>query len=458
MKKFVIVAFSGLFLINGYAQEEGICSRTLQVQNRIIYQVEYHRTGHYSFSDEPSIPCEEVNEEDLLDIEILGRSHTDEKLTTLKPEDLEGLSNLRGLRWANNDLTEFPPGLERLTKLEWLDLSNNKLEGNIPESLGELASLIWINLQGNQLTGTIPESLAKLDLERFILGRNELSGNIPEFLGNFRNLKILKLDSNQFYGSIPESLGNAGSLMRLDLQNNELSGEIPASFGNLVNLEELHLDDNQLTGNVPESFERLGKLTYLYLDNNPFTREVPEGLGNLENLAGLILPNRYPPESRGPNCTELNMDEGNIEELHGFRFNKNALVDALEDSFNSLYSDAPYVFNRPLEQVRYYDPVEVRTREQLDNPTFQVLLNGQYGNQTIRVSCLFKMYASFLGFSGCERYSSDDNENPQGILVAGGITEGSDGSWATYRPGGKSFRRLHTETCTTIDTTPRTAI
>ena len=456
MKKFVTGAFSGLFLINGHA-EEGICSRTPQVQNSIIYQVEYNRTGRYNFG-EPFIPCEEVNEEDLLDIEILGRLHRDEKLTTLKPEDLEGLSNLRSLRWADNDLTEFPQGLERLTKLEWLDLSNNKLKGKIPESLGELASLSWIDLYGNELTGTIPESLERLDLERFVLDGNELSGNIPAFLGNFRNLAVLGLSNNQFHGSIPENLGNANNLVLLSLGGNQLSGEIPASLGDIENLEELHLYNNQLTGNVPESFVKLRKLMHLNLNNNPLTGEVPEILGDLENLAGLILPNRNPPESRNPNCAELNMDEGNIEELNGFRFNKNVLVDALEDSFNSLYSDTPYVFNRPLEQVRYYESAtEVRTHGPLESsqPTLQVLLNGQYRNQTVRVSCQMKAYDTFIKFNRCERYSSDDNEKPQGILVVGKSTT------RTFRPGGSSFMRSHANTCTTpiVDTTiPRIAI
>ncbi|CAL5390963.1 unnamed protein product [Camellia sinensis] len=61
-----------------------------------------------------------------------------------------------------------------------VDLSNNKFEGEIPESLGRLGGLQMLNLSDYNLTSVIPSSLANLiELESLDLSRNLLSGEIP---------------------------------------------------------------------------------------------------------------------------------------------------------------------------------------------------------------------------------------------------------------------------------------
>ena len=47
--------------------------------------------------------------------------------------------------------------MANLTALESLDLSQNKLSGEIPPKLGDLSSLGWINVSHNQLVGSIPQ-------------------------------------------------------------------------------------------------------------------------------------------------------------------------------------------------------------------------------------------------------------------------------------------------------------
>ncbi|PNX78052.1 kinase-like protein, partial [Trifolium pratense] len=47
-----------------------------------------------------------------------------------------------------------------LKNIERLDVSENYLSGNIPETIGECISLEYLNLQGNSFNGTIPSSLA----------------------------------------------------------------------------------------------------------------------------------------------------------------------------------------------------------------------------------------------------------------------------------------------------------
>ena len=51
----------------------------------------------------------------------------------------------------------MPPSLGNLTNLEWLDLSSNKLVGEIPIQLADLTSLEILNLSKNCFYGQIPQ-------------------------------------------------------------------------------------------------------------------------------------------------------------------------------------------------------------------------------------------------------------------------------------------------------------
>jgi Leucine-rich repeat (LRR) protein len=85
-----------------------------------------------------------------------------------------------------------------------IDLSSNKLSGEIPNELTDLTALITLNLSNNRLGGEITSKIGKL-----------------------RNLEFLDLSRNQLDGLIPYSLSNLSFLSRLNLSYNLLSGRIP---------------------------------------------------------------------------------------------------------------------------------------------------------------------------------------------------------------------------------------
>ncbi|PWA67556.1 leucine-rich repeat protein [Artemisia annua] len=81
---------------------------------------------------------------------------------------------------SNKLVGEIPVELMSLSALLGLNLSNNHLNGGIPNSIGNMKALNSLDFSGNQLTGPIPPSIAALNfLSHLNLSHNSLSGRIP---------------------------------------------------------------------------------------------------------------------------------------------------------------------------------------------------------------------------------------------------------------------------------------
>ncbi|KAK9910471.1 hypothetical protein M0R45_034431 [Rubus argutus] len=85
-----------------------------------------------------------------------------------------------------------------------------------------------IDLSSNRLTGEIPSEITHLvGLVSLNLSRNHLTGQIPPEIGKLKSLDSLDLSRNQINGRIPTSLAQIDGIGYLDLSYNNLSGEIP---------------------------------------------------------------------------------------------------------------------------------------------------------------------------------------------------------------------------------------
>ncbi|KAK3410975.1 hypothetical protein EUGRSUZ_J02998, partial [Eucalyptus grandis] len=235
------------------------------------------------------------------------------------PSQLLNLTNLSSLILSWNDGLELrnldmDTMVQRLTKLEHLDLSWLNVSVPFLEAIANLSSLTSIVLKGCNLQGTIPTAifeLPRLQLLNLCLN-SELSGNLPEFplhspikslslcetnfsgplpasLGNLTFLSKFDISRSNLSGNIPSSIGKLTQLTRLSFQSNKLSGEIPSSIGKLVQLSSLDLSMNQLSGEIPIEITCLTRLTYLNLSFNRLTGPIPEDISNLENLTSLYL-------------------------------------------------------------------------------------------------------------------------------------------------------------------------
>ncbi|KAJ0967197.1 hypothetical protein J5N97_024114 [Dioscorea zingiberensis] len=83
------------------------------------------------------------------------------------------------------------------------------------------------------------------------LSSNRLSGEIPQELSKLHGLRFLNLSNNLFNGKIPENIGDMNHLESLDLSMNSLSGTIPSSISTLNFLSHLNLSHNRLSGKIP---------------------------------------------------------------------------------------------------------------------------------------------------------------------------------------------------------------
>ena len=104
-----------------------------------------------------------------------------------------------------------------------------------------------LNLQNNNLSGQLPQSICQLSfLQDIILNENAIGGQIPACIGGMQSLIRLILNTNDFTGGIPD-FTNTPNLGSLVLSANELTGSIPASVGDLPLLA-FGVSGNNLSG------------------------------------------------------------------------------------------------------------------------------------------------------------------------------------------------------------------
>ncbi|CAL9204316.1 unnamed protein product, partial [Musa hybrid cultivar] len=210
------------------------------------------------------------------------------------------LSNLTTLDLSNNSLSgHLPPKISiMMPSLEYLSLSDNNIMGEMPQFFPKISntmsSLRWFDLSANNLSGGIPFSFCRIkSLVVLRLSKNNLSGKLPNCWKNSSNLVILDLSSNKLQGGLPDSLSNLQTLQSLHLSYNNFMGQIPLSFRNFTGLVTLDLAHNKFFGNIPNWIgESLPYLRTFNLRSNAFTGSIPR-LSHLTSLQIVDLSNNH---------------------------------------------------------------------------------------------------------------------------------------------------------------------
>jgi len=202
------------------------------------------------------------------------------------------LPNLQYLNLSSSKLSSFPKFLAPMQNLQVLDLSHNRIRGNIPKWFHENLLRSWknissIDLSFNKLQGHLP--IPPNGFEIFLVSNNELSGDISSALCNASTLFVLNLACNNLTGLIPECLGTFRSLWALDLQKNNLYGSLPHNFSKGNAFKTIKLNRNQLEGPLPQSLAHCTTLEVLDLGNNNIEDTFPYWLETLPTLQVLSL-------------------------------------------------------------------------------------------------------------------------------------------------------------------------
>ncbi|KAL1220465.1 Receptor like protein 23 [Cardamine amara subsp. amara] len=238
-------------------------------------------------------------------------------------------------------ISEFPNILKTLQQLEYIEITDNRIKGTIPEWLWSLPRLntvivgnnlfnsfqgsaeVLVNssvralfLYGNNFEGALPN--LPLSIQIFSAQNNSFKGEIPLSICNRSSLIALVLSYNNFSGPIPQCVSN---FTFVDLRKNNLKGSIPNLFHAGASLRTLDVGFNRLTGKLPRSLVNCSSLKFLSVDNNRIEDTFPFWLKALPNLQVFTLrSNKFYGPISPPHQGPLGFPELRIFEISDNKF------------------------------------------------------------------------------------------------------------------------------------------
>jgi hypothetical protein len=183
-----------------------------------------------------------------------------------------------------------PSHLFELPSLRVLDLSNNQLQGIIPDNIPATNLFAFFSVHKNMMTGTIPAALQTMNMLLHLdLANNDFVGPMPSEVFQMPVLSTLFLSENPGLdpGPIPSDVSSMTQLREISLKNTNRDGPLPELLG-FSSLFILDLDNNDLTGTIPANYGKLPSLRHLILNRNPLTGPVPAFVAT-PNLGTVIL-------------------------------------------------------------------------------------------------------------------------------------------------------------------------
>lgn len=379
------------------------------------------------------------------------------RLEQLEPAELDRLQSLISLRLANNRLTHLPPYFGAFRHLRSLNVSSNFLS-SMPDFLCDLPALVDLDLSFNSIA-QLPDAIGKLKtLEKFVITNNRLEGALPETFSQLTSLKEVDIRYNGLRNV--DVIAGLPNVEQIRADHNSVS----VLQGRFVKIRILRLNSNPVTkfeilnyvpsltqlilsnaklAHIPDvSFDRMPNLIKLVLDNNHFV-SLPSHIGKLRLLEHFSIArnalNSLPPEI---GClTELrffNASQNNLKRLPSEIWWANRL-EILNLSSNVL-SDFPKPGSRP-PQVPMDLPIE-------------------YGNRTMSFSNGSSAGGSYEEFVGpLEGFGQRRPSQASGSLLSVGPAPGqgdrSNSIVSVFGRGGRQASVMsRSGSASTVDQTP----
>ncbi|XVE48656.1 hypothetical protein DITRI_Ditri01bG0019600 [Diplodiscus trichospermus] len=228
---------------------------------------------------------------EVLNLKKLYRLYlTNCSITGQIPEGIQNLTQLENLEISDNRLSgPIPAGIVKLNKLWQLELYNNSLSGKFPVGFGNLTSLVNFDVSTNMLEGDLSELRSFKNLVSLQLFENHFSGEIPKEFGEFKNLEEISLYRNKLTGQLPPKIGSWSGFVYIDAAENFLTGPIPPDMCKKGKMDRLLLLQNNFTGTLPQSYANCKSLVRLRVNNNWLSGTVPAGIWSLPNLSIIDL-------------------------------------------------------------------------------------------------------------------------------------------------------------------------
>ncbi|XP_058739343.1 receptor-like protein EIX1 [Vicia villosa] len=242
--------------------------------------------------------------------------------------------------------------------LQYLDLSNNELQGSIPNSFKSMrqlnglilnslpnlscfSSLLVLSLHNTNLVGLVPKwyfhSLVNLDLSHNNLSAVDIidDANPPSIIDldlsfnrfeccGYHSLRSLSLSSNKLNGMINEThLSNLSELTLLDVSQNSLSFNMSSHWIPPFKLENLYVSSCQLGPEFPVWLKHQTELSDLDISNAGISDSFPKWFYYLfSRMVSLNVSHNklYGPLPKSPPRTEDEYVTG-ADHVRDFRFN-----------------------------------------------------------------------------------------------------------------------------------------
>ncbi|RZF37364.1 hypothetical protein LSTR_LSTR010459 [Laodelphax striatellus] len=209
------------------------------------------------------------------------------QISTIDEDAFSNLTALRVLELDDNLLTHIPIALTKLTALQELSVSGNRIKFVAGGILQRAPSLSLLELKGNPLVGVDPLAFSALPkLRKLILSEARELREVP-CLNGTTGLEILRLDRASIT-SIPASLCHTcPRLKSLDFKSNKLT-RVP-DLGGCKDLRVLELSGNQINSLSGRPFVGLHQLHDLLLAHNVIPYLPPDAFTGLTRLQVLDL-------------------------------------------------------------------------------------------------------------------------------------------------------------------------